>query len=243
MASGVFRYGGFVDPTATRSSFYRDGKTATDLGDRRSSGTRTHPHQRQARRGDRDAARRAARARRGDDGARRRAAARLQARRDARRQHRLRLRPHDARAAGQPARARASTRSRSSAMMIEGARLFEPRNRARLRRSAQPHPHRGREDLLRGAAARRYDVIVSEPSNPWVSGVSTLFSEEFYAQMRALPQGRRPARAVDPGLRDRRRPARLDLQGAGQATSATTRSTRQRRGPAHRRDEAGACPP
>ena len=26
----------------------------------------------------------------------------------------------------------------------------------------------------------KYDIIVSEPSNPWVSGVSTLFSEEFY---------------------------------------------------------------
>ncbi|MFZ2198421.1 MAG: hypothetical protein WAV13_11850 [Thermodesulfovibrionales bacterium] len=26
----------------------------------------------------------------------------------------------------------------------------------------------------------RYDIIVSEPSNPWVSGVSGLFSEEFY---------------------------------------------------------------
>jgi predicted membrane-bound spermidine synthase len=29
----------------------------------------------------------------------------------------------------------------------------------------------------------RYDVIVSEPSNPWVSGVATLFSEEFYRQI------------------------------------------------------------
>jgi spermidine synthase len=27
---------------------------------------------------------------------------------------------------------------------------------------------------------RRYDVIVAEPSNPWVSGVASLFSEEFY---------------------------------------------------------------
>ena len=27
---------------------------------------------------------------------------------------------------------------------------------------------------------RKYDIIVSEPSNPWVSGVSSLFSEEFY---------------------------------------------------------------
>ncbi|NLE02264.1 MAG: fused MFS/spermidine synthase, partial [Fibrobacter sp.] len=31
---------------------------------------------------------------------------------------------------------------------------------------------------------RKYDVIVSEPSNPWVSGVSGLFSEEFFAQMK-----------------------------------------------------------
>ena len=30
----------------------------------------------------------------------------------------------------------------------------------------------------------RYDLIVSEPSNPWVSGVSGLFSIEFYAQVR-----------------------------------------------------------
>jgi len=29
-------------------------------------------------------------------------------------------------------------------------------------------------------ANRKYDVIVSEPSNPWVSGVSSLFTEEFY---------------------------------------------------------------
>ncbi len=31
------------------------------------------------------------------------------------------------------------------------------------------------------AGRRRYDVIVSEPSNPWVSGVAHLFTEEFYA--------------------------------------------------------------
>lgn len=30
-------------------------------------------------------------------------------------------------------------------------------------------------------AGKQYDVIVSEPSNPWVSGVSSLFSQEFYA--------------------------------------------------------------
>jgi spermidine synthase len=31
----------------------------------------------------------------------------------------------------------------------------------------------------------RYDLLVSEPSNPWVSGVSSLFSSEFYARVRA----------------------------------------------------------
>ena len=29
----------------------------------------------------------------------------------------------------------------------------------------------------------RYDVIVSEPSNPWVTGVSSLFTHEFYARV------------------------------------------------------------
>ena len=30
----------------------------------------------------------------------------------------------------------------------------------------------------------RYDVIISEPSNPWVSGVASLFSSEFYRDVR-----------------------------------------------------------
>jgi len=34
------------------------------------------------------------------------------------------------------------------------------------------------------AASREpYDLIVSEPSNPWVSGVATLFSDEFYGRI------------------------------------------------------------
>jgi spermidine synthase len=35
------------------------------------------------------------------------------------------------------------------------------------------------------AGDRRWDVIVSEPSNPWIGGVATLFSEEFYALARS----------------------------------------------------------
>jgi len=31
---------------------------------------------------------------------------------------------------------------------------------------------------------KRYDIIVSEPSNPWVSGTASLFTEEFYARVR-----------------------------------------------------------
>ena len=31
---------------------------------------------------------------------------------------------------------------------------------------------------------RKYDIIVSEPSNPWVSGVSSLFTREFYARVK-----------------------------------------------------------
>ena len=37
---------------------------------------------------------------------------------------------------------------------------------------------------------RRYDAIISEPSNPWVSGVASLFTTEFYSRMhRALEPG------------------------------------------------------
>ena len=32
--------------------------------------------------------------------------------------------------------------------------------------------------------ANRYDIIVSEPSNPWVSGVASLFTREFYARVK-----------------------------------------------------------
>jgi spermidine synthase len=31
---------------------------------------------------------------------------------------------------------------------------------------------------------RRYDLVISEPSNPWVSGVSSLFTREFYRRIR-----------------------------------------------------------
>jgi spermidine synthase len=41
----------------------------------------------------------------------------------------------------------------------------------------------GRSHLL--LADRKYDVIVSEPSNPWIAGVAALFTREFFAGARA----------------------------------------------------------
>jgi len=41
----------------------------------------------------------------------------------------------------------------------------------------------GRSHLL--LSNERYDVIVSEPSNPWMAGVSTLFTREFFQAARA----------------------------------------------------------
>lgn len=68
-------------------------------------------------------------------------------------------------------------------LMAEAARRgFMPRVRNTFE---DPRSHLHFEDAKTFFAAgkRRYDVIVSEPSNPWVSGVASLFSDEFYAQL------------------------------------------------------------
>ena len=68
-------------------------------------------------------------------------------------------------------------------MMIEAARLFEGRNE-RAYKDPRSHIHIEDAKTYFASHGERYDVIVSEPSNPWVSGVSTLFSEEFYAHIK-----------------------------------------------------------
>ena len=67
--------------------------------------------------------------------------------------------------------------------MIEGARIFYPLNR---RAWDDPRSVRVIDDARSWFAAggRRYDLIMSEPSNPWVSGVSGLFTLEFYQGIR-----------------------------------------------------------
>lgn len=66
------------------------------------------------------------------------------------------------------------------ARMVEAARRgFYPRNRLAY---DDPRSHIHIEDAKTyfSVANRKYDIIVSEPSNPWVSGVSSLFTAEFY---------------------------------------------------------------
>lgn len=68
-------------------------------------------------------------------------------------------------------------------VMVEGARAFRPRvDRA----YTDPRSHFHYEDAKTFFAARQqqYDLILSEPSNPWVSGVASLFSREFYRDIK-----------------------------------------------------------
>jgi predicted membrane-bound spermidine synthase len=63
--------------------------------------------------------------------------------------------------------------------MVEGARRF---GRRVERAFTDPRSHIHIEDAKTFFPLQRqtYDVIIAEPSNPWVSGVASLFSREFY---------------------------------------------------------------
>ena len=67
--------------------------------------------------------------------------------------------------------------------MITGSRMFYPANR---RVFDDPRSKIVIDDAKSHFASeqRRYDLIISEPSNPWVSGVSGLFTSEFYGRIR-----------------------------------------------------------
>jgi hypothetical protein len=67
--------------------------------------------------------------------------------------------------------------------MADGARAFHPLNE---RTFNDPRSNLIFDDAKAHFAgnARQYDIIVSEPSNPWVSGVSSLFTIEFYQEIK-----------------------------------------------------------
>ncbi|HUO51908.1 MAG TPA: fused MFS/spermidine synthase [Gemmatimonadaceae bacterium] len=67
--------------------------------------------------------------------------------------------------------------------MIEGSKWFRPAN---SRVFDDPRSHFAIDDAKSffAASPAAYDIIVSEPSNPWVSGVSGLFTTQFYARVK-----------------------------------------------------------
>ena len=69
------------------------------------------------------------------------------------------------------------------AAMAEASRGFSPRNGAAF---ADPRGSIIIDDAKSFFSThnRRYDIVISEPSNPWVSGVASLFTEEFYRRIR-----------------------------------------------------------
>ncbi|MEO8671038.1 MAG: spermine synthase [Tahibacter sp.] len=74
--------------------------------------------------------------------------------------------------------------------MYDGARFFGPRV-ARAYNDKRSVLHIDDARTFFSTGHRRYDVIVSEPSNPWVSGVASLFTSQFYDFLRGHlnPQG------------------------------------------------------
>ncbi len=77
-----------------------------------------------------------------------------------------------------------------SPQVVEASAYFEAENDAALE---DPRTRLiltdGRSHLL--LSSQSYDVIISEPSNPWMAGVATLFTREFFqaARDRLKPQG------------------------------------------------------
>jgi spermidine synthase len=65
--------------------------------------------------------------------------------------------------------------------MVAGSRNFLPVNE-RAYDDERNHFWFDDAKAFFAGAARQYDIIVSEPTNPWVSGVSSLFTVEFYRE-------------------------------------------------------------
>jgi spermidine synthase len=74
--------------------------------------------------------------------------------------------------------------------MIAGSRHFYPANRRVFDDKRSRFVVDDAKSFF-ATDARKYDIIISEPSNPWVSGVSGLFTDEFYHRVRGYltPRG------------------------------------------------------
>jgi hypothetical protein len=67
--------------------------------------------------------------------------------------------------------------------MVRGSAAFDPLNRRTFNDPRSNLIFDDAKAFFAGTAGR-YDVIVSEPSNPWVSGVASLFTVEFYQEIK-----------------------------------------------------------
>ena len=67
--------------------------------------------------------------------------------------------------------------------MVEGSRFFHAVN-WRAYEDPRSHIHFDDAKAYFAGAGTKYDFIISEPTNPWVSGVSSLFTVEFYQEVK-----------------------------------------------------------
>jgi len=67
--------------------------------------------------------------------------------------------------------------------MVEGARLFEHHS-SLVYSDSRSQVHIDDAKSFFAVNNKKYDLIISEPSNPWVSGVASLFTKEFYHQIK-----------------------------------------------------------
>jgi spermidine synthase len=193
LSSGVFRIGRIADPMQREMLFHADGRTATVHASRlRASGTRILSTNGKPdgsltatwfERCDTAAARRSFS---GDDGTQALLALILLAHAPSARTgavigHGTGMSSHFL--LGSPALTELTTIEIEPAMLA-GSRVFAPANR---RAFDDPRSRVVIDDAKSffASAGRRFDLILSEPSNPWVSGVSGLFTTEFYSRLRS----------------------------------------------------------
>jgi predicted membrane-bound spermidine synthase len=74
--------------------------------------------------------------------------------------------------------------------VLRASKLFEPWNHGVLT-NARTRIWREDARTILKLSPQKYDVIISEPSNPWVAGIGSVFSQEFYqlAATRLKPGG------------------------------------------------------
>jgi spermidine synthase len=71
------------------------------------------------------------------------------------------------------------TVAENCAPVLRAAKLFEPWNNGVLTNNRARIFHEDARTVLK-LNVQKYDVIISEPSNPWMIGVGSVFSREFY---------------------------------------------------------------